>query len=122
MIAHKKRRFPPFNPNAVKDRYVHWEDASFAERLVNQYNNKNMDGFHWQEGTYFKRLEDGSVRIRKMKTALAAETEIDWEITIPQHSWASIVSSVSEKGEDGGRYYEALSFHGEVAEIANPAL
>ena len=23
------------------------------------------DGFHWQDGWYFKRLDDGSVRIRK---------------------------------------------------------
>jgi len=60
--------------------------------------------FHESDGWYFLRLQDGSVRIRY------------WSVThdISPSAWASVVATVSLKGENTGRYQAALEFHGDV--------
>jgi hypothetical protein len=69
-----------------------------------------MSKFHWKDRVFFERTEDGSVKV-----TLGG----DWDVpgydlfTIDRNAWASIVASVSDKGEDNGRFYEALKFHGE---------
>lgn len=74
--------------------------------------------FHWQDGIYFGRKEDGSVRIIKMPGVSSKwpkadgdypDAEID--LTIPDNSWGSIVASVSHGGEGDGRWYQAMEFH-----------
>jgi len=59
-------------------------------------------GFHWRDGWYFRRLEDGSVRIVSDYA----------DLTIPAAEWASIVCSVSADGETGERWHAAQDFHG----------
>lgn len=77
--------------------------AKFAQR----------DGFHWQDGLFFKRVPDGNVRIRQ-HAERGASDEVLSEIIIPPNEWASIVCSVSHDGEDSERYRMALRFHGEM--------
>ena len=59
--------------------------------------------FHSHDGWYFKRLEDGTVRVRYGDTLVA---------TFPENEWASIVCFVSRKGETGDRWQQARIFHG----------
>lgn len=73
--------------------------------------------FHWQNGWYFERLDDGSVRIYHQdpvskRTAGEGEfAEYDTCIDIHMDSWASIVASVCARGETGETWREALQFH-----------
>lgn len=80
--------------------------------------------FHWQDGIYFGRKENGSVRILKFPKGYEEggwkegfpdvnseypKAEID--MSIPDSHWASIVASVSIFGEEHGRWYQAMVFH-----------
>lgn len=67
--------------------------------------------FHVKDGLYFERLENNSVRVVKMKTAMADCEEISFEATLDRDAWASVISSVSKGGESGYRYYLGLIFH-----------
>lgn len=74
--------------------------------------------FHNTDNLYFGRLPDGKVRILKLPA-----TPVEWpkadgvypdalfDATIDSDSWGSIVASVSAKGEEGGRWYQAMDFH-----------
>ena len=64
--------------------------------------------FHWREGWYFKRLEDGSVRVR-VKRLL---------VTIPPNEWGSIVASVSPRGDTATTYAAAMRLHNPEPEPA----
>ncbi len=70
-----------------------------------------QQGFHYKEGLFFKRNTDNSVTVTKMKTAQADETEKLFEATIDENGWASIIASVSKRGEGDGRFYKALEWH-----------
>jgi hypothetical protein len=63
------------------------------------------EGFHWRDGTYFKRLDDGSVNV----------TSDAFAFTIPASEWASIVAAVSRRGETGETFRAALGFHDAAA-------
>jgi hypothetical protein len=92
--------------------------------------------FHWQDNFYFGRCLDGTVRIVKFDSpraphamwkhgedAVTRETDypdaegefndvkVVLDVRVPAEHWASIIASVSAKGEEGGRYYEALKWH-----------
>lgn len=76
--------------------------------------------FHFRDNLFFGRCKNGSVRILKFDAppsewpdADMAAGHVVFNVTIDEFSWASIVASVSGKGEAGGRYYEALHFHNE---------
>jgi hypothetical protein len=68
-------------------------------------------GFHWRNGWFFKRMTGGSVRITRV-THPPVEGQFEWQFTIPENEWASIVCSVSEKGETSERWQDARNFHG----------
>lgn len=66
------------------------------------------------------RKEDGTVRFLRFKQTPERRPEAD--ASYPSHAvdvdfemgpgvWASIVASVSRRGEDNGRYYIAKAFH-----------
>ena len=57
-----------------------------------------INEFHWTEGWYFKRNDDGSVRIRK-RTASNDDAPIIAEATIPALEWVSIASHCTVGGE-----------------------
>lgn len=74
--------------------------------------------FHVTDNLYFGRMPNGDVRILKFK-----EPPKDWplvygdyegletDLTVKSNHWASVVASVSVRGESNGRYYEASDFH-----------
>lgn len=69
------------------------------------------EGFHAKDGWYFERHEDGSVTIR------AAVNRCDESITVDASSWASIVASMSNAGENSDTYNAAL--RAQVADSPN---
>lgn len=94
----------------------------FAERYgktvlvsLNNYSflkTKQMEnGFHYKNGLWFTRNADHSVTITQMKTAMADEKEVLFKTTIDENGWASIIASVSSRGESDGRFYKALEWH-----------
>lgn len=74
-------------------------------------------GFHWRDGLYFKRTENGSVRMTKFARGGASE-EVESDVVIPPNEWASIVASVSVAGETSERWDAAQDFHGRA--ISSP--
>jgi len=65
---------------------------------------------HWQNGWYFKRLEDGSVRIRKYTSPASTHEPrrlVEEEAVIPPDEWASIVASVCLHGGNADEYERA---------------
>ena len=69
--------------------------------------------FHFKDGWYFKRLEDGSVLIYHEEPISRAECAalIDAQIEIDPGSWASIIASVSARGDTAETFREAVKFH-----------
>jgi hypothetical protein len=64
-----------------------------------------MNEFHWTDGWYFKRNDDGSVRIRK-RTISTDDAPIIAEATIPALEWVSIASHCTAGGE--GENYQRV--------------
>jgi hypothetical protein len=62
-------------------------------------------GFHAQDGWYFDRQGDGSVKIS------AAVQRCSEEIVLDADTWASIMASMSAAGETSVRYQQARRFH-----------
>ena len=69
------------------------------------------DGFHWQDGWYFRRTENGSVEVTKTVTD-HIDSAVLLQFVIPAPHWASIVCSVSVDGETSERWDAAQDFHG----------
>ena len=75
------------------------------------------EGFHWKDLMFWKRLEDGSVRIRlfarraSSKILAGDDSEPVREWIIPPDEWASIVTAVSARGSTAEGYQSALAFH-----------
>lgn len=93
--------------------------------------------FHDERNLFFGRCRDGAVRIVKFVTPNGQAPHAMWkpkdgnmapseypdpegsfnsvdvllDLRIPAERWASIIASVSAKGEESGRYYEALKWH-----------
>mgnify|MGYP001566258056 CR=1 FL=1 len=74
--------------------------------------------FHVKDNLFFGRRLDGSVRVLKFALppheyplADGENSAATFDITIDTGSWGSVVSSVSAKGEEDGRWYEAMDFH-----------
>ena len=66
--------------------------------------------FHLREGFYFRRLENGDVNIFVTETP-RHDSAILREIVIPENEWASVVASVSAKGENADTWQQARDFH-----------
>ncbi|MDO9333540.1 MAG: hypothetical protein Q7T57_03335, partial [Dehalococcoidales bacterium] len=64
--------------------------------------------FHWKDGWYFERLEDGVVRIFHIPLG---EKVADKDIEIDANSWASIVASVTHSGENATTFGLAHNLH-----------
>jgi hypothetical protein len=64
-------------------------------------------GFHANDGWYFERQPDGSVKIS------AAVNRCAETITLPPAEWASVVTAVSAQGETSETYQAALRLHGQ---------
>jgi hypothetical protein len=57
--------------------------------------------FHERDGWYFRRMQDGSVRIRKDLTSHIIDAD----------AWASIVAHCSASGENSGSFHLAEKMH-----------
>ena len=72
--------------------------------------------FHAAEGLYFQRQENGSVRVLFDRISAGLKPLEPGEIPdveFDADAWASVVSSMSEKGEDAYSFHLARAFHGE---------
>jgi hypothetical protein len=61
---------------------------------------------HTKDGLYFERVGQGDVRI-----VLEKDQYNKTEITLPADMWASVVATVSLRGEDATTWREALAQH-----------
>lgn len=68
-------------------------------------------GFHWKHNIFWKRLDDGPVRVRHFTEFNGCPQWVDW--VIPADEWASIVASVSAAGETLETWNAAKQYHGE---------
>jgi hypothetical protein len=66
--------------------------------------------YHWKDGLYFQRQENGDVTIAKFETA-HDNSAITAQYSIPAAEWASIVSAVTVTGETGETYQRAVELH-----------
>lgn len=80
--------------------------------------------FHSREGFYFNREDDGSVRIRVAVGSRDGNPYDDStlrEVTIAPNEWASVIASVSARGEKvSADYHRALDFH-QTTFVPSPA-
>lgn len=81
-----------------------------TERDLELIRARNDGGFHWRFDTYFKRMPDGSVRLRTWRHGHDGFPTYE-DRTIPPSEWASIVASVSKSGETSESYQGTLTFH-----------
>ncbi|AZO45913.1 hypothetical protein EJ076_34940 [Mesorhizobium sp. M7D.F.Ca.US.005.01.1.1] len=89
-------------------------DTARDQALMDAYND---GGFHWANGLFFKRMPDGSVRLRIFRP-ISSDPHAPWtweDQNIDPASWASIVCSVSEGGETRDRWKAFSGFHGAEA-------
>jgi hypothetical protein len=73
-------------------------------------NYKMRDGFHWQDGWYFKRMGDGSVEATKTVTD-HVDSPLMLKFSIAPEQWTSIAFAVSVLGAAGNRWNTVYDFH-----------
>lgn len=66
--------------------------------------------FHWKDNWYFERRDDGVVRIYHLDDHGIADEDIE----IDADSWASIIASVSARGDTAEAFHEAREFHNKL--------
>jgi len=66
--------------------------------------------FHCKDGWFFERYPKGGVAIIKRESANEQSPIVASIICTPEE-WASVVASVSARGEGNRRWYVALDFH-----------
>jgi len=79
--------------------------------------------FHLRDGVHFERGTQGAVTISK-RVPVMAERGIPaghqffitlWSLTVPENEWASVLASMSARGETADTWHEAVQFHGKAA-------
>jgi len=76
-----------------------------------------MGRFHVADGLCVERTRSGGVKIMKFapRADCFAEKGAEWEIEITDSAFASIVASVSARGETAETWSEALEWHNRKA-------
>lgn len=70
--------------------------------------------FHWKDGWYFERTDKGAVKIFHDTVHQMGDRDLgkcDVSLEIDADSWASIVATVSARGENTATYNEARNLH-----------
>lgn len=62
--------------------------------------------FHARDGLYFERQADVAVRVR-----LEKEHGLAFEVIVPADTWASVIATVSARGETLDTWNEARQYH-----------
>lgn len=70
-----------------------------------------MGRFHYKDGWYFERLEDGSVKITYPGGWIDDKKRAEEEFVIDSSSWASIVASVTPAGDNAETFRAAEKLH-----------
>lgn len=86
-------------------------DQSNVDYFVG-FREKPLEGFHWKNDVFFKRLPDGGVEVTYFDQYNNTPQERKWHI--PAAEWASIVCCVSAVGETYERWGAAQDFHGRL--------
>lgn len=68
------------------------------------------EGFHFEGGLYFKRLADNRVQIL-IKESAHIHAPVFRKFVATDSEWASIIASVSMRGDDAHSHKEALELH-----------
>ena len=84
--------------------------ANYEAQTAHPYHGGN--GFHWRDGWYFRRLENGTVHVEHVAPPDRGLKEPDMQFDIPPNEWASIVAAVSAQGETGETYKASTELHG----------
>ncbi len=63
--------------------------------------------FHVKEGWFFERMEDGKVRVYSPKPDIRLEMDPD--------TWASVLASMSARGDSAEAFQDAQDFHNKEA-------
>ena len=94
-----------------------WEsENNYLERLDKEMSDRKSTAerlavmFHAKGGWFFKRTEEGGVHIVK-GVQYHNGAQITEEVCLDADSWASIVASVSARGETAETYKIAKGFH-----------
>lgn len=66
--------------------------------------------FHLREGIWFEGDDEGNVTIRVTETPHEHAIDVV-RITVPASEWASVVASVSRRGENADTHRDALDLH-----------
>jgi hypothetical protein len=66
--------------------------------------------FHLREGFFFERQPDGSVRIVYAPPPHNEPLNVLAEITVPPNEFASVMASVSSRGETSETWTEAVEY------------
>ena len=75
--------------------------------------NLEVGEFHHKGNHTFKRLDDGSVRIRKYKEYKDGKFEgIEFEHVVDRDLWCSVIACVSHRNETSEFWQDAVKFHG----------
>ena len=68
-----------------------------------------VSGFHVKDGLYFTRGENGAVTVTVTESA-HVNSAVLRSFTFDVDAFASVVASMSARGEENGGFYEAQAF------------
>lgn len=100
-----KRTNAPTSPDPLQS--VPPEKPRMSQRIEQE-----VGEFHERDGWYFKRLPDGSVRIRVERLRVLPDGWTHEEHIISANSWCSIIAEVGRYGETPHTFSEGQAFHG----------
>jgi len=101
-----EKEIPADAHNEFTDKEKEGGCPSSEERVADAEN-----GFHNQEGWFYKRIDNGTVRVSHVLHPPIYGRLVE-QFCITENAWASIVCSVSKKGETYDRWMVARKFHG----------
>lgn len=89
------------------------DDAHVSELVKDGIiRDEDETGFHSQDGLFFRRMDDGSVRVTLMEYTSGLDPRRVFQTLLPSSSWASVIASMSLRGENSFiDYINAVNYH-----------
>lgn len=99
------------------------DDATLAGWLIERGNLPEEGGFHSQEGLFFRRLDDGRVRVSvvaydQQPNHAPPIHRLVFTTVLTPYVWASIAASAGYRDETAAVWDEALRYH--MGAVGNP--